>query len=207
MYNAQKPSPDDLPSSAQLLRSTAIALLAAVVILVTVVLPAEYGVDPTRIGQLLGLTEMGEIKSQLADEAEQDHHGDDGAAGDSSFLDRVFGAFVTSAHAQDAEPWRDEVSFTLAPGEGIEWKLAMAKGDTAAYEWAAEGGRVNFDLHGHGGGQRADYEKGRGRADGAGELTAPFAGDHGWFFRNRDRQDVTVILKVRGEYEEFKRTD
>ena len=53
MYNNEKPSREDLPSSAQLLRSTIIALAAAVAILVTIVLPAEYGIDPTRIGRAL----------------------------------------------------------------------------------------------------------------------------------------------------------
>lgn len=38
MFNAEKPSLDELPSSAQLIRSTVIAAASAVVILVTVVL-------------------------------------------------------------------------------------------------------------------------------------------------------------------------
>jgi len=72
MFNAEKPSLDELPSSRQLLRSTAIAAASAVAILVTVVLPAEYDIDPTGIGGVLGLSEMGEIKAQLAAEAEAD---------------------------------------------------------------------------------------------------------------------------------------
>lgn len=205
MYNAEKPSPDDLPSSAQLIRSTVIALLAAVVILVTVVLPAEYGIDPTRIGSVLGLTEMGEIKSQLAEEAENDHHST--LSGERpSVLIALFGLIVTPARAEEAPAWRDEISFTLTPGEGIEWKLVMDEGSKAQYAWVAEGGRVNFDLHGHGGGKRVNYEKGRGQTDGAGDITAPFAGNHGWFFRNRDQQDVTVKLQLRGDYKELKRT-
>ena len=67
MFNANKPSLDELPSSAQLIRSTAIAAASAVAILVTVVLPAEYNIDPTGIGGVLGLSEMGEIKT-TADE-------------------------------------------------------------------------------------------------------------------------------------------
>ena len=55
MHNSQKPDVNELPSSKQLLKSTIIAFLAAIVILVTVVLPAEYGIDPTRVGRLLGL--------------------------------------------------------------------------------------------------------------------------------------------------------
>jgi len=69
MFNVEKPSLNELPTSAQLIRSTAIAAASAAVILVTVVLPAEYDIDPTGIGGVLGLAEMGEIKSQLAAEA------------------------------------------------------------------------------------------------------------------------------------------
>lgn len=69
MLNAALPRVEDLPSSAQLLRSTLLASGVAGVLLVTVLLPAEYAIDPTRIGRVLGLTQMGEIKRQLADEA------------------------------------------------------------------------------------------------------------------------------------------
>jgi hypothetical protein len=50
------------------LRSTAIAAVIASAILVTIVLPAEYGIDPTGVGRILGLTQMGEIKMELARE-------------------------------------------------------------------------------------------------------------------------------------------
>jgi poly(3-hydroxybutyrate) depolymerase len=75
MYNANKPDTSELPSTGKLLKSTGIAALIATVLLVTVVLPAEYGIDPTRIGSLLGLTEMGRIKMQLAAEAEAEEAG------------------------------------------------------------------------------------------------------------------------------------
>lgn len=68
MFNAPLPSIDDLPSAAQLRRSTVISAGVALTLLVTVLLPAEYAIDPTRIGRLLGLTQMGEIKRQLAAE-------------------------------------------------------------------------------------------------------------------------------------------
>ncbi|HAR05638.1 MAG TPA: transmembrane anchor protein, partial [Pseudomonas sp.] len=69
MFNSKVPSLNELPSSQQLLRSTVIALVAAIVLLVTVVMPSEYAVDPTGVGRMLGLTQMGEIKQQLAEEA------------------------------------------------------------------------------------------------------------------------------------------
>jgi hypothetical protein len=196
MFNVEKPSLEELPSSAQLLKSTIIAAAGAAVILVTVILPAEYGIDPTGAGRVLGLAEMGEIKQELADEAERDRavHSDQS----SSLIDDVFGLFVGTAHAQDA--WKDTVTFTLPPGEYTEVKLDMEEGDTAEYAWIAEGGRINFDLHAHGNGQSVDYEKGRGKTSGDGSIEAPFAGEHGWFWRNRDKADVTITLKLKGTY-------
>lgn len=201
MYNANKPDPDALPTSAQLIRSTILAFIAAVVILVTIVLPAEYGIDPTGIGRAIGLAEMGEIKTELAREAEEDRKGA-GHGDQSSLLDGLFGLIVGTAHAQEA--WRDEVTFTLQPGEYTEVKMVMAAGNGAQYEWAATGGRINYDLHAHGGGQSHDYRKGRGETSGEGSFEAPFAGEHGWFWRNRDKADVTVTLKLRGDYAELK---
>ena len=75
MYNSDLPHRAELPSTAQLVRSTALAAASAVVLLLTVVLPAEYGVDPTGIGRLRGLTELGEIKTRLAREAAEDAAG------------------------------------------------------------------------------------------------------------------------------------
>ncbi len=215
MFNAEKPSLNELPTSAQLIRSTAIAAASAVAILVTVVLPAEYDIDPTGIGGMLGLAEMGEIKSQLAAEAEADRikaleeQGALVTQEQSSLMNDIFSVFVGAAHAEEvpSEPvqeWRDEITFTLASGESAEWKLVMEEGQTAEFVMLVEGGRVNFDLHGHGSGQSETYEKGRGSTGEEGEITAGFAGQHGWFWRNRDKTAVTVTVRVRGEYAEFK---
>ena len=204
MFNAVKPSLEELPSSAQLFKSTIVAAVSAIVILVAAVLPAEYGIDPTGAGRAIGLTEMGEIKSQLAEEAEQDRQMLDAQDDQSSLIDSILGLFVGAAHAQTVEAWRDEISFTLAPGESAEWKLVMTTGQTAEYRMTVEGGRVNFDLHGHGSGQSVTYERGRGSIGSEGAILASFDGEHGWFWRNRDKQDVTVTVLLKGEYSALK---
>ena len=221
MFNSQAPNPDDLPTSAQLVRSTVISVVAAAALLVTVVMPSEYGIDPTGLGSTLGLTEMGEIKTQLADEAERDRQLDqnqpaslDQDAGSatgtapvegSSLLDRIIREFgVSSAHAQEAMR-QDEMSITLQPGEGAEIKLVMIKGAKANYAWTANGSKVNFDTHGDGGGESISYEKGRGVAEDSGVLEAAFDGNHGWFWRNRTGDPVTVTLKTDGAYSDIKR--
>lgn len=72
MYNSNTPNNNELPSTAKLIKSTVVALVVALILLVTVVMPSEYGVDPTGAGRVLGLVEMGEIKSALHAEAEAD---------------------------------------------------------------------------------------------------------------------------------------
>ncbi len=206
MNNAPKPNIEDLPTKAQLFRSSIIAGIGAVAILVTVYLPAEHAIDPTGVGRVLGLTEMGEIKVQLAGEAEADRLLDEQRARDqsSSVLDAVFGMFVGTAHAQEA--WRDEVTFTLEPGATAEIKMTMEAGNVVDYAWTATGGRVNFDLHAHSGGESVDYERGAGQTSGEGSIEAPFAGDHGWFWRNRDSTPITMTIQLRGEYSDVVET-
>lgn len=204
MHNAPKPNIDELPTKAQLRRSTLIAAIGAIVIGVGVYLPAEYGTDPTGVGSILGLTEMGEIKQQLAAEAAADEalHGGDES---SSLMNDIFGLFVSTAHAQEA--WQDEIIFTLAPGEFTEIKATMEEGATMTYAWNATGGRINFDLHAHAGGEEVTYERGRGQTSGEGSFETPFAGDHGWFWRNRDDANITVVLQLRGDYSEIVRSE
>ena len=213
MYNENISTRAELPSTRQLIRSTLIALVAALLILVTIVLPSEYGLGPTGAGGVLGLTEMGEIKDQLAKEAESDRLHDQQnqsptpSADQSSLLDYVIsGLFIRSAVAQTtATEWKDNYSLTLKPGQGAEVKLVMAKGATAEFTWTVAEGVANYDLHGDGGGQSISYQKGRGVKGDEGTLKAAFKGSHGWFWRNRTKRDITVILKVRGDYTELKR--
>jgi len=218
MYNSDIPSRAELPSTRQLIRSTIIAAVSAVILLFTVVLPSEYGVDPTGIGRALGLTEMGEIKTRLAQEAAEDEAATKAANAAPSAAPAQTGNEATAPAApavvatasQPAAPaataqWRDELSFTLTPGQGTEIKMKMKEGEKAMFAWTVQGGVVNFDTHGDALGKSISYEKGRAVASDEGELVAAFTGNHGWFWRNRGQADVTVTLKTGGAYSDIKR--
>jgi hypothetical protein len=222
MYNSDIPSRAELPSTRQLIRSTIIAAVSAVVLLYTVVLPSEYGLDPTGIGKMLGLTEMGEIKTRLAKEAAEDALATKASLSqpqDLAVQTAGAGAAAAAAPAPPAEAqrpqarpapesghrWRDEMTFKLAPGQGTEIKLKMKEGEKALFSWIVEGGVVNFDTHGDALGRSISYEKGRSFASDQGELVAAFSGHHGWFWRNRGQADVTVVLKTGGDYSDIKR--
>ena len=190
MYNAHKPTSDELPTSGQLLRSTAIAMVAAGAILITTVLPAEYGIDPTGVGRLLGLAEMGKIKREHTDEV--------GTEGGSVALVGADRPAVAAARS-------DEITITLSPGEETEVKLVMDAGAQARFEWTATGGVLSYDTHGDNGDQFVSYERGSGAPGDQGVLEAAFDGSHGWYWNNATDQDVTVTLRTNGAYYEMKR--
>ena len=206
MYNSDTLLRAELPTSRQLVRSTVLAAIAAVVLLVAVVLPAEYGIDPTGIGKVLRMTEMGTVKKQLAAEA---------AADATATAPNATSPAAQSAAVGEIKPpvkvvaptaqWLDETPFTLAAGQGLEIKLVMVQGAKAQYAWTVDGGEVNFDTHGDGPGKSISYEKGRGVSTKDGVLEAAFTGNHGWYWRNRGKADVKVILRTRGEYTEIKK--
>jgi hypothetical protein len=220
MYNTDIPTRAELPSTAQLIKSTILALIAAVVILVTVVLPAEHAIDPTGVGRMLKLTQMGEIRGQLAAEAASDRLKDQQQApatapsGEkrSDLLDGIAGLIITPASAQDrivvaqAATKKDELTITLKPTEGVEYKMTMVKGAKVNFTWKVQGGSVNYDMHGTPWTKiETSYKKGREVAEDAGVLEAKFDGSHGWFWRNRGTQPVTIALKVEGAYSELKK--
>jgi hypothetical protein len=221
MYNSDTPLRAELPTSRQLLRSTILAAIAALVLLVAVVLPAEYGIDPTGVGRVLGMTKMGDIKQQLAAEAAADAAataqatkspptGSSGLAAANAAEPAAKAAVVAvpKEPGQAVAPkieWRDEMSVTLTPGEGTEIKMKLVEGAKAQYSWVVEGGTVNFDTHGDAPGKSISYEKGRGVPSDEGVVEAAFTGNHGWYWRNRGKANVKLILRTRGEYTDIKK--
>ncbi len=195
MYNANMPHKSELPSTAKLVKSTILAAVSAGVLLVTVVMPAEYGIDPTGIGRFIGLKKMGEIKVSLAREAAVEQ-----AAARPVGLPAVTREASPAAAASGIRT--DEMRVTLAPNEGTEIKVELAKGKKVDYSWVSDGGRANFDVHGDSKKLNIDYHgyiKGSQQKD-EGVLTAAFDGNHGWFWRNRTSKTFTVTLKVKGEH-------
>lgn len=227
MFNSPLPAAADLPSSAQLLRSTAIALLVATGLLVTVVMPSEYAIDPTGLGRVLGLQQMGEMKIALANEALAEAQvAAPATSGSAPSQATVALATVLRATGNQSAPTtavasspatvtsaapvkNDTLTLTLKPGEGREIKLEMVKGAKVRYEWKTSGGAVNFDTHGEpyngAKGYYHSYSKGKQVTGDTGEFTALFDGTHGWFWRNRGDAPVSISLSFNGEYSNIKR--
>jgi hypothetical protein len=71
------------------------------------------------------------------------------------------------------------------------------------YSWKATGA-VNVDIHAEPDdaprGYAESYDKKDGATQGAGTLTAPFSGIHGWYWLNQTKAAVTVTLSSAGFY-------
>lgn len=234
MFNSQRPQLDDLPTSRQLWRATGLAAGVAGLLLVTVVMPAEHGIDPTGIGGVLGLTQMGKIKQQLAQEAALDAAMDAGAAaaaanasvapppsetggsgpgtptpeGGTPGTTAVVAATAAavSAPASAAATRSDVTTIALAPGEAAEIKVTAAKGAEIRFSWSVDRGHVNYDTHADAPGvSYHGYGKGKESKGEGGKLVAAFDGKHGWYWRNRSDVPLTVTLKTEGAYTEVRR--
>lgn len=167
---------DSLPTLGQLHRATLAAGVLGAVLAVTTVLPAEWAVDPTGVGAVLGLTQMGALKQ---------------------------GAPVEVVDEAVFAPRRGQVSVTLLAGQGKEVKAVMREGDSLTYSWDSGGAEVFYDFHGEPKGAAPDvftsFEKGT-RSSSSDTFVAPFEGVHGWYWKNRGSEPVTVVLEASGVY-------
>lgn len=204
MYNTALPTRAQLPSSQKLLVSSALAVLTAAILLITMVLPAEYGIDPTGAGQVLGLKKMGEIKQSLAAEAQTAPAMVLSAANAAIEPEQLVAEKTASINTRN-----DVLEVTLKPGEAAEVKLDMKKGSKVSYQWSATGGVLNVDAHGDPINPPKDFYHGYGKDKQIraknGSIEAAFDGKHGWFWRNRSETTVNLALKTNGEYQAIKR--
>jgi hypothetical protein len=180
----QTPAP---PSLATLAKTTAIALVAATAMLVTIVLPAEYGIDPVGTGRWLGLTEIASPSFALVEAVNS--HG--------AVLAPVQNGPVAE---YPAEFKLDVFEFTLQPYEYVEYKYGLQQGATMLYSWTASA-PVIHDLHGErvGGTAEESFDK-QNRRQASGSFAAPFAGNHGWYWENPGGEPITIRLTSSGFY-------
>lgn len=193
MTTGQNEARFDAPSKSALAKAAGIALLVALLLLFTVVLPAEYGFDPLKTGaalRLTGISQTPEVKLGVAPTPAPGKMG-----------------------VYRAEPGIYKVEsedFTLSPGEGMEMKYHMQKGAEMVYAWKANG-KLTYEFHGEPDQKPTkDYfesyelDNKVGKDASYGSFTAPTTGIHGWFWQNKGKKDVQFHLTVAGFFDSAK---
>lgn len=157
------------------------SLVFAVVILVIVILPAEYNIDPTGIGKKLGLTVFNETEQVNST------------------------SLSAQEVAKESKDTIEKIQVIVPANQGVEYKFTMEQYQKLEYEWITEGTMLYFDLHGEPQGDTTGYFESYVIATARemkGSFTAPFAGSHGWYWKNTTQDPVTIQLIVKGEYRE-----
>ena len=172
-------SESDQPVQAKmdLVKALISSLLLAMGIFVTIVLPAEFGIDPVGIGAMLGLSALND---------EDNNREIISRRGEGDLLFR-----------------QDEVEILLPANEGLEYKFFLDMHANITYEWESSAS-LYFDMHGEPDGDTSGYFESYGEASAdkmSGSITVPFAGSHGWYWRNDTNKEVIIDLKTLGNYD------
>jgi hypothetical protein len=183
------PPAGQVPTAQALVKASAIAFVVAIVLLVAVVFPAEYGVDPLGTGETLGLSALG--GAALAEEPVPPP---DGA--------RVAPAPEGPFALYPADFQIDSREFVLGPYEYVEYKYHLEQDATMLFSWHADGA-VLHDFHGDPEGAPSSAAQSfdtRARRQATGSFAAPFTGIHGWYWENPGGEAVTVRVTTSGFY-------
>jgi hypothetical protein len=186
----------------QIIKAVLFALIFSILILVSAVLPAEYGIDPIGTGKIFGFSklhvtenatsELQTTTQQLFPLIKMEK------AGSGPDVKRPIEADNPPPEKQFAVR-EDTVEVIVPAGKGIEYV-------NMKYEWTTNKGIVYFDFHG-------EVKQAKEVDDVyfesytlaysnnmVGTFYAPYEGRHGWYFRNNEDKDITVTLKLKGQY-------
>jgi len=177
--------PTDTPSRGKVILLSAAVAATVTAIAVVFVIPAEFGIDPTGLGEASGLTEIANPQACVT-------------------LERGLkrkGVLTPSDTALAPEPGQsDHWTYELQPYQEIELKYVLDKDAPIVFSWSAEG-PLNYDMHAHPfeGGEALTESYAIAKGDQQhGRYVAAFSGIHGWHWQNRGLSTVRLTLVTSG---------
>jgi hypothetical protein len=190
------PTIPSMPNRSGLLMRLLIAAVVGAIIVVCVVMPAEYRKDPTGFGRLTGLLELTTPHVVTPTPAADAPASPDGAPAAAPGV-------ASFSHLYDTAFKSETVQIPIGPDGELEYKVNMKTGQSMIYSWSVNKGAVYYDFHGEPPdptkSQRYNEVQETKSANGA--FTAPFDGKHGWYWLNTTSEPIIVTLKLTGFYE------
>ncbi len=197
------------PTGQRLWMGTLVALAAGLVLLVTAILPAEYGIDPTGIGGALGLTALTAPPTRTLEIVDVIGGNEEVRTVEIPAYNEPVPLPNPGVH-QDQEAEGAAQTRTMAvtiPAESeTEIKTVLSEGKMILYTWSVDRGNIYSDFHGHDPTisdefwvRYREHQEGSG---GSGSLVAPFSGEHGWYWLNYNEYPVTVTLTFTGYFDD-----
>lgn len=197
-----------LPSTRRLVKATVLSVVVAYALLVTIVMPAEFGIDPLGTGRLLGLNALKDTAASAPSPAVEVPRSE-GRESNETLAAKAKAAFgAAEGQTLDAAAFsssegainKHTMTLTLEPGKGAEVKSALKAGQGLVFNWTSTGA-VAVDMHG----ERPDvknawtsYSVEAAQQRASGTFVASFDGTHGWYWQNRGETPVEVNIEVVG---------
>lgn len=192
-------------SKKAILKQVIVAFALGIILLVSAVLPAEYGIDPLGIGKVTGFSKLYVPESENSQEIlgkTPPHEALKMAKlGSGADVPRPKEADNPAPNVQ--LPIREDKAKIVVPaGEGLEYKVTMLKYGVLTYDWSTDKGEVYLDMHGEVKGNSNFFESYLIAYSNnmTGTLLAPFEGPHGWYFKNNSKEDITIEINLKGQY-------
>ncbi len=190
----------------QVLKSASIAFLIGILVFVTAVLPAEYGIDPLGTGSLFGFNKL-YIKANINQLNFKKIELKD--VGSPISITKPLEA-NNPAPEKQFDLIQDSITVKIPAKKGVEYKVKMLKYGSTKYEWYSQNKEIVFlDFHGEveekNPPKEVFYESYTVAYSNnmAGTFTAPFKGKHGWYFKNLSNKEITITIKLKGQYKLF----
>jgi hypothetical protein len=116
-------------------------------------------------------------------------------------------------HGHPRAPRSARITIELEPREELEYKAQLAQGEPLLYSWRVAGGPVYYEFHGEPtegewpAGFFRSYEINASSTGAHGSFVAPFAGRHGWYWRNLSDEPAAITLEASGYYTKLGRIE
>ena len=112
--------------------------------------------------------------------------------------------FVTKTDmAFQSGEWQETIEVKIPAGGEKEYKISAKKMASFDYAWRTYQGELFFDFHGEPEGDTTGYFESYGKdtnSHATGSLNTPFAGTHGWYWKNENDFPVMITLKLNGDF-------
>jgi hypothetical protein len=167
------PASGEAPTAGSIVKATVLALAVAAVVLLVAVLPAEYGIDPTWAGRLLGLNALATGAGTAIAAQEQPYNTDT--------AEFVLGSYETV-----------EYKYRLASGASLQYSWETSR--PVIYDFHAE-------PDGAAAGYAESFDQ-QTLPKAHGTYVATFPGIHGWYWENPGVGEIVIRLKTAGFYSE-----
>lgn len=192
---------DAPPKKTSLLKSTLFAFFLALILIWLIVLPAEYGIDPTGFGKLTGLNKLTAAHQNSHEETISNSSQITQQAKDNAPFP------MGKANTHNSPPTTSNFEIVLKPADEVEYKALLPVGESIFYQWSVKNGDLTYvDFHGDP--TEGQFPEGYAQSYATGEMsastgsfTATFTGHHGWYWLNISENEIIINLKVTGYFE------